>query len=347
MEQPQIQIRLIQEDDYAAWDAYVASAPATALYHLTGWKRVVEQAFGHATFYLAAARADRIVGALPLVFLKSPMFGRFFVSLPFFNYGGVLADDPAVRARLIDEAIALAKRERASHIEFRHLENYDLGLPVKTSKVLMILDLPETADALWNSFKSKLRSQIKRPEKEGFTVTFGQMDKLSQFYEVFAVKMRDLGTPVYSQRFFEQILAAFPKQTHICVVSAQERPIAVGFLAGCKEMLQIPWAATLPEFDRFSPNMMLYWHILKFACEQGYTRFDFGRSTPDEGTYRFKEQWGSKPMPCYWHYWLAKGDALPELNPHNPKYEMAIKLWRRLPLPVTKLIGPHLVKFLP
>lgn len=173
------------------------------------------------------------------------------------------------------------------------------------------------------------------------------MDKLSQFYEVFAVKMRDLGTPVYSQRFFEQILAAFPKQTHICVVSAQDRPIAVGFLAGCKEMLQIPWAATLPEFDRFSPNMMLYWHILKFACEQGYKRFDFGRSTPDEGTYRFKEQWGSKPAPCYWHYWLAKGDALPELNPHNPKYEMAIKLWRRLPLPVTKLIGPHLVKFLP
>ena len=347
MEQTGIEIKQLQPGEDMLWDAFVEQSSAEALYHLTGWKRVIEQSFGHSTVYLYAAQAGRLVGILPLVFLKSPMFGTYFVSIPFFNYGGMLAENDDTRKRLAEKAAEIARTHGATHIEFRHQENYALGLPVKTSKVVMILDLPESADALWNGFKSKLRSQIRRPEKEGFTVKFGHLDLLDQYYDVFAVKMRDLGTPVYAKRFFENILKEFPQHTYICVVYAQEKPIAAGFLAGFKGMLQIPWAATLPEFDRFSPNMLLYWHILKFACDQDYQRFDFGRSTPDEGTYRFKEQWGAKPAPCYWHYWLASGDALPELNPHNPKFEMAINIWRRLPLAVTKIIGPHIVKFLP
>ena len=347
MEQNVCEIKRLQTGEEALWDAFIEQSSAEAFYHLTGWKHVIEQSFGHSTWYLYATQAGRIVGVLPLVFLKSPMFGTYFVSIPFFNYGGILAENDEVRKCLVEEAAAIARTRGATHIEFRHQENYALGLPVKTSKVVMMLDLPESADALWNGFKSKLRSQIRRPEKEGFTVKFGHIELLDQYYDVFAVKMRDLGTPVYAKRFFENILKEFPQHTYICVIYAQERPIAAGFLAGFKGMLQIPWASTLPEFDRFSPNMLLYWHILKFACEQGYQRFDFGRSTPDEGTYRFKEQWGAKPAPCYWHYWLASGDTLPELNPHNPKFDMAIKVWRRLPLAMTKIIGPHIVKFLP
>ncbi|PID58069.1 FemAB-like protein [candidate division KSB3 bacterium] len=342
-----MQITQLESAQEELWDRYVSKASASALYHLSGWKRIVEKSFKHNTFYLYALEDEQIVGILPLVFLKSLPFGKFFVSLPFFNYGGILAENMEIRRALLDEAAVIARREGAEHIELRHLENFALHLPVKTSKVTMILDLPETSEDLWKRFKSKLRSQIRRPEKEGFHVKIGHAEELDSFYEVFAWKMRDLGTPVYSKRFFENILTEFPETARICTVYAGDQAIASGFVVGFKEMLQIPWASTLRAYDRFGSNMMLYWNILKFACEQGYTRFDFGRSTPDQGTYRFKKQWGAQPVQCYWHYWLANGDELPELNPHNPKYELAIKMWQHLPLSVTKLLGPHLVKYLP
>jgi FemAB-related protein (PEP-CTERM system-associated) len=211
----------------------------------------------------------------------------------------------------------------------------------------MVLDLPATSEGLWKSFKSKLRSQIRRPEKEGFTVKIGQLDELESFYQVFAYKMRELGTPVYTKRLFENILTEFSETANICTVYTEDTPIASGFIVGFNGLLQIPWAASLRSYDRFSPNMMLYWNILKFACDQGYKQFDFGRSTPEKGTYRFKKQWGAQQVQCYWHYWLSTGGELPEINPNNPKYQLAINIWQKLPLGVTTFLGPKIVKFIP
>jgi FemAB-related protein (PEP-CTERM system-associated) len=342
----EIQIKRLTNEG-KQWDQYVHDSAQASLYHLTGWKKVIEKTFGHPTYYLYALQNDCIAGILPLVYLKSLVFGKFFVSVPFFNYGGIAAENEKIRKNLMEEAIHIARREGAKHIELRHTENFELGIPVKTSKVLMILDLPETSEELWKSFKSKLRSQIRRPEKEGFTVKFGQLDEVDSFYEVFAYNMRDLGTPIYTKCLFENILTEFSETARICTIYTDEKPIASGFIIGHKDLLQIPWASTIREYNRLSPNMMLYWNILKFGCEQGYKQFDFGRSTPDEGTYKFKKQWGAQPVQCYWHYWLASGDELPELNPHNPKYQLAIKTWQKLPISITKILGPHIVKFLP
>jgi len=330
-----------------AWNRYAQESDMTTLYHLAGWKRVLEKTFGHATYYLYALRNGRIVGLLPLVFLKSLIFGKFMVSLPFVNYAGVIAEDADARTALIDAAIRIARQNKAEHIELRHLAHYDIGLPTKTSKVLMVLDLPATSDELWKSFKSKLRSQIKRPGKEGFTVKFGQLEELESFYDVFTQNMRDLGTPVYTKRLFENILQEFSDSAGICTVYDGSTPIASGFIIGFKGLLQIPWASSIRAYNRFSPNMLLYWNILKRACEEGYSQFDFGRSTPNEGTYKFKRQWGAVPKPCYWQYWLASGEELPEINPHNPRYALMIKTWQRLPLAVTKLLGPGIVKNIP
>lgn len=337
--------QLTNEDD--AWNRYVEESELTTLYHLAGWKRVIEKTFGHTTYYLYAWQNESIVGLLPLVFLKSLLFGRFVVSLPFFNYAGVVAENNEIRNTLIDEAIRIAKQNRAEHIELRHLEQYDIGLATKAAKVLMILDLPSASDKLWNSFKSKLRSQIRRPIKEGFTAKFGQFDEVDNFYDVFAQNMRDLGTPVYTKRLFENILSEFPDSARICTVYDGHLPIASGFIIGFKDLLQIPWASSLRAYNRFSPNMLLYWNILKFACDEGYAQFDFGRSTPHEGTYKFKEQWGAIPKQCYWQYWLASGEDLPEITPHNPKYALMIQIWQRLPLPLTKWLGPGIVKYIP
>ncbi|MBD3308088.1 FemAB family PEP-CTERM system-associated protein [candidate division KSB3 bacterium] len=342
----EIQIHRLTHD-YQAWDQYVLANSEASLYHRTGWKRVIEHTFGHATAYLYASQHGRIVGILPIVLLKSRLFGTFGVSLPFLNYGGLVAENDAIRRRLLDDAIAWGQQHRAAHLELRHTHPYDLGLPTKTSKVLMILDLPGSPDDLWTSFKSKLRSQIRRPQKEGCTVKFGQWDELDNFYAVFAQKMRDLGTPVHTKRLFQQILQEFPDSARICTVYADAQPVASGFLVGDDARLQIPWAASIRAYDRVGVNMLLYWTILKSACEQDYKQFDFGRSTPHEGTYKFKAQWGATPVQCYWHYWLAPGVDLPELNPQNPKYQQAIRIWQRLPVAVTKIVGPRIVKYLP
>ena len=341
-------IKLYQDEDEPSWNGYVNESSSSECYHQVGWKDVIERSFGHKTFYLMAeSREGKVNGLLPLVHIKSVLFGNYMASMPYFNYGGVCADDEETRNQLLGEAVRIASKEGAEHLELRHTVNLEGELQVKTSKVSMHLSLPSTSEELWKSLSSKLRSQVKRPEKEKMYVQIGREDELGSFYNVFCQNMRDLGTPVYPVRFFRNILDRFPQSTWIASVYKDSKPVASGFLVGFKNRMEIPWASALREFNRISVNMLLYWEVLKYSIEQGYEQFDFGRSTPGEGTYRFKKQWGAKPHQLYWNYWLKNGGPLPEGNPHNPKNKLAITLWRKLPLSVTKMIGPLIAKNLP
>lgn len=345
-----LQVRELRSDERARWDEFVRGSDAATGYHLLGWKDVVEKSFGHRTHYLLCEDAGgRIVGVLPLVHLKSALFGSFMVSLPYFNYGGVCANDDEAARLLVAEAIRVARDKGVSHLELREMRTLseDLRLAVKSAKVSMWLPLPATSELLWKALGSKLRNQINRPRKEGMTARVGGLEELDSFYEVFAHNMRDLGTPVYAKAFFQNILEAFPDSARVVTVYHGKAPAAAGFVVGYRDRLEIPWASARREFNKYSPNMLLYWTVLEFACERGYGTFDFGRSSPDAGTYRFKEQWGATPVPLHWHYWTKSGSAPPELNPNNPKYRTAIEVWRRLPLGITRLVGPSIVKNLP
>ena len=333
--------------DAQRWDAYVTGAADAALYHLYGWRRVVEETFGHQTIYLAAVSGSTIVGVFPLVQLKSLVFGHMLVSMPFFNYGGISASSPDVRNALMDAAIDVAKELQADFIEVRHEDEWDRALARKTTKVAMRLSLPSSSEELWKSFPSKLRTKIQRPRKEGMTSVTGGVEELDSFYDVFSRNMRDLGTPVYSKSFFQNILTQFPEQSWISTVYMEERPVASGFLIAFKDRLEIPWASAVRDFNKLRPNTLLYWNCLEFACQRGYRVFDFGRSTPGEGTFEFKEQWGAKPSQLDRYYWLRNGSEMPQVNPKNPKFRMAIALWQRLPLTLTRQIGPKIVKYIP
>ncbi len=326
------------------WNDFVKNSPGSYSCHLIGWKEIIENVFGHKTFYLMAIDGDNIKGILPLVFINSRIFGKYMVSFPYLNYGGVCAESPQAKKLLLDKAIEISQSLKAQYLEIRETTENKFSLPVKTSKVCMYLDLPEHPETLWKSFKSKLRSQIRRPQKEGMFTKSGSHDQLDSFYRVFSENMRDLGTPVYPKSFFRKILDTFPENTRIITVYFKDIPVASGFLFGYREMLEIPWASSLRRYNPAAPNMLLYWEVLKFACENNYKVFDFGRSTPGSGTFKFKKQWGAKPIQLYWYYWLRKGDTLPELNPQNKKFHFAIKMWQKLPVSVTKIIGPHLIK---
>ena len=335
-------------EDRLGWDRFVLNHECGTGYHLYSWNNVISAVFGHDTIYLMAKNESGvIVGIAPLVNLSSRLFGRFLVSLPFLNYGGILATNQEVRASLETYIEKIATRQNLDHIELRQQHAVATQWVSSERKVSMRLSLPSTYEDLQKQFPSKLRSQVRRAQEEGMVARVGGVECLDEFYAVFSRCMRDLGTPVYAKSFFGKILEVFPKDAHICIVSHQDTPVAAGFLYGFRSSLEIPWAASDKRFNKLSPNMLLYGKVLEYACQQGFHVFDFGRSSPDSGTYRFKAQWGAQPHQLHWYYWMKDGQDVPQLNPQNPKYALAIRLWQTLPVPVANLLGPHIVKHLP
>lgn len=342
-----VQIRAFVAEDSAAWDAFVLSRPEASVYHLSGWRTVCQGSFAHPCPYLLAECDGRLVGVLPLVRLKSRLFGHFMVSLPYFNYGGALGETDSIRQALLNAASALAAREGCSHLELRNTSALP-DWPVRTDKVSMWLDLPPSSDQLWQRIGSKVRAQVKKAQTADWQFSFGGAELLDDFYRVFTIHMRDLGTPVYSKRFFANVLQHGPGNPVLVVGRTPEgEPVSVALLLRHGHRMEVPWASTLRRAHGANANMALYWKMLTFACDQGCRQFDFGRSTQDASTFRFKKQWGAVPVPLYWHYWLADGGQLPKLNPDNPKYRMAIGLWKRLPVWLTRWLGPPIVKNLP
>jgi len=335
-------------EDGTAWDAFVASHRHSTNYHLYGWRNVIEKSFGHMVYYLVARNSNNeICGVLPLVHMKSMLFGSFLVSLPFFNYGGLLCSEDNAGATLLNMARCMLRDVRADHAELRHLHICEEELATKQHKVSMILDLEKDEETQWKALDAKVRNQVRKAEKCGLQTITGHMELLDGFYAVFCRNMRDLGTPVYSRGFFRNILETFPDTSRIISVMLEGKTVASGLLTWFRDSLEVPWASSIIDYREKCPNNLLYWEAIRFAIRKGARKFDFGRSTPGEGTYRFKKQWGAKPVQLYWQYLLEKGKHVPELNPGNPKYRLAIKVWQQLPVTVTKVLGPRIVKSIP
>jgi FemAB-related protein (PEP-CTERM system-associated) len=332
----------------AEWDAYVDEHPEATGNHLWAWRQVYETAFGHRTQYLAARRTGgRLVGILPLVVFDHWMFGRFMVSLPFVNYGGVLADDDESARALIVDATDRAAWYGLSHVELRHLTPKFGDLPRKRHRVTMKLNVSGDADLAWEGLDRKVRNQIRKAEKSELTSEVGGAELLPQFYAVFAENMRDLGTPVYPHRWFTEIFSHFPQQSRVFLVRHGQKPVAGAVTFGYRDALEVPSAASLRSYRAMCPNMLLYWRIVQQAIADGVGVLDFGRSTPGEGTYKFKEQWGATPGPIAWEYVLLSRQQLPDRSPNNSRFHGAISLWQRLPLGLANALGPSVVRFLP
>jgi FemAB-related protein (PEP-CTERM system-associated) len=339
-----IAVSLAAEGDQAAWDAYVLAHPDAVGYHEWAWRGVFERAFGHTCFYLIARRGSDIAGILPLVEIRSFLFGRTMTSLPFLNFRRRAVDSADAAQALLDEAATLARDRKCRHVELRHIAQHFDQLPCKRHKVTMRLPL---ATGMWERLDRKARNQVRKAEKSELVATRGGKELLPEFYRVFARNMRDLGTPVYSQQFFAEVLAAFPDRTRLIVVRLKGEPVAAGFTYRTRDMIEIPWASSIRDFNTLCPNHLLYWHAIETAVADSATVFDFGRSTPDEGTYKFKEQWGAAPVELHWEYWLASGGALPDQSPKNPKFKLAIDSWKHMPLWLANLVGPRIVRGIP
>lgn len=334
-------------DDGQRWDRFVAIHPEATNYHRWNWRHVIERAFRWPVFYLLAEEAGEIRGVLPLAWQKSRLFGNFLTSLPFLNAGGALASDASTEQRLIDEATALAERLGARHLELRYRGRAPEGMPAKANKITLVRPVEPDEEKMFAALPHKVRTDLRKAMKNDFQWEFGGAALLDAFYPIFARNMRDLGTPVYGRDFFAEMLRAFPEDAHVVVIRHRGRPVAGSFLTGFRGVLEAGWSASDYAYLAMKPNMFLYWRILCFAGQRGYRLFDFGRSSIGSGTHRFKKQWGTEEIPLRWVYWLRSGGDLPEMNPENPKYRLAIRVWRRLPVGLARILGPRIVRCLP
>lgn len=367
-----MQIRRAENSDASIWDAYVAGSPEGLAYHYFAWKQATEAAYGFDCPYFIAEEKSRVCGVLPTVHVHLPFQKGQLVSLPYCDAGGILADRPDIASALFNQACAYAREHNISKLEIRQpppltaADNPDKAgareansrhaapAPQPPEKVRMLLELPESSDALLAGFKSKLRSQVKRPARDGLTARLGGAELLNDFYPVFAENMRDLGSPVHCKDWLGRVLMAYGENAGCGVVYMPDRTAAAAGIILChRRIVSIPWASSRQRFNRCSPNMLLYWTFLKYAADSGYPFFDFGRSTPGEGTYRFKAQWGATPQPLDWQRWVVNDKSASRMASAGftvstgRTRERLEQIIRKTPLPVATFLGSRIRKYIP
>lgn len=326
------------------WKGYLATQNKS-FYHSPRFAALLSNALDIDYGVLVATdEAGSIVGGIPLHVTESKLFGRFATSIPHVNYGGPISAYKDVRTLLLAEVPSLCSQLNLSSAQVRCLEK--LGdWPASDKKVSMLRSLPSTVEEFDKAIGAKVRAQAKKASKANPSIRFGGTDLLDDFYRVFSRNMRDLGTPVYAKSWFKKYLNEFPTTTELCVGYVEQRPVSCGFLVYNDDMVEIPWASTLREANRYDMNMWMYHQILKRCIDKKFQWFDFGRSTRDAGTFKFKRQWGAKEFQHYWYDATSNGFELREgLNPDNPKFKLAISVWKRLPVGVTNFIGPMVAK---
>src|ERR1017187_5067119 len=326
------------------WDAYVDSAAPESLYHRWVWRDVIEETFGHQPYYLTAVEDGAIRGILPLVSIRSRLFGNSLVSIPFFNYGGVVADTDPIREDLLAAAADLGRELGVRRIELRQGDECPMSWAGASHKVTMEIHLPATIDDYCNQLSPRRRKKIRYGLRRGLRAEWGGLEAVPMFYKIFSTNMRNLGTPVYPSAFFENQMRRLRGTTRILSLWDGAKPVAASFVTAHRDTLELPWAASLPESRKKEAPMIMYWALIEKAIEEGRRKVDLGRCSPGGGTYDFKRHWNPVERPLHWYYWPAGSTSIRQLRPDNPKFRLAIKVWKRLPLVVANGLGPRLVR---
>ena len=336
-------IRTLDDASAPAWDRFVESAPSGTFFHRAAWARVIETAFGHATHYIYTERDGAITGVLPLARVKTMLFGDTLISVPFCVYGGPLAADAASAAELADHAATLLKQTGASAVEFRHreavegdwLERPDLYVTFRKA-------IAADHDKNMKAIPRKQRAMVRKGIQNGLTSTSNHDVRL--LHGIYAESVRNLGTPVFSRRYFQILADVFRDDCDIVTINDGETALtSVMNFYFRDEVLPYYGGGTAAARGR-AGNDFMYWEVMRRAADRGCLMFDFGRSKLGTGAYSFKHNWGFEPEKLYYRYKLAPGASIPDHNPMNPKYRLFIAGWKKLPLPIANLLGPPIVR---
>jgi len=337
-------IHICTSGDSERWDAFVSGHPECTSYHRWSWKAVFEDVFGWPGVYLIAEQQGTVCGILPLIKQKC-LLRSYLSSMPHLKGGGIVAHNNEIENLLFQAAVHITRQSEATYLELRHLTQHHLPLVSRQDKVGAVLAIESDETERLRRLDKKTRNLVRKSLTNGMTAHFGGLELLSQFYSVYGQNMRDLGSPAYSRRFFSEIMKRFPDESYICATRLGSKVVAAAFMIGFRETIEVAWASSSRNHLTLKPNMFLYWNILGFAAERGYRFLDFGRSSKESGTYEFKLQWGAVPSEFHWSYWFNGEATVP--NTKADGMQAARRIWRRLPLSLTNVFGPTLIRHIP
>jgi FemAB-related protein (PEP-CTERM system-associated) len=267
--------------------------------------------------------------------------------MPFVNYGSACADKDEIEVQLVEYACKLTNEIGAKYLEIRSQKSTLTNLAESKNKISLTLKLDKDYDNLWNKYKSKHRTNIRRVYKNGVTVKKGGEELLPDFYYILSKSWRDLGTPIYSQEYFRKIFKHFHHSINIFVAYIEGVPVAAALNGYYKGTVEGMWLGLDNQYRKYQPSYVLYWEMIKDACIRGCSIYHLGRSSVDSGGESFKKKWNAETKQLYWQYYLNKIEGMPNLNPQNPKYKLVINVWRKLPLKLTQVLGPLISKYIP
>jgi FemAB-related protein (PEP-CTERM system-associated) len=340
-------LRVARLDEASArdWDAYVMAAEGATFFHRAGWKNVLEKAFGHRTHFLYAEQDGRIAGVLPLAEVRSMLFGHSLSSLPFCVYGGIVADSPDVEKALRVEACNLAESLGVGALELRSQHESGSGWPVKELYFTFRKSIDEDDEANLKAIPNRQRAMVRKGIKEGLQSEWD--NGVERLYRVYSESVRNLGTPVFAQKYFRILQAEFGSDCSVLMITHEGVDVAgvLNFYFR-DEVLPYYGGSTSASRSLRGVNHFMYWELMRYSAAQGYRVFDFGRSKADTGPYSFKKHFGFEPQPLPYEYYLVNADSVPDVNPSNPKYKLLIETWSKLPLPVANFFGPFLARSL-
>jgi len=332
------------EDDQ--WDRFVMSSPSGTLCHLTGWKTVVERVLGHRSFSLVARGKGGISGVFPISLVRNRVFGDCLVSMPLGVYGGICADDKESYFSLLNAGTDLANRLGVKYLEMRNRsEVFPTSLPGRDLYVTFVLDLSSGAENVFKSFTWNTRHKLKKCLKSG--LTWSEDVNLADFYEIYAHNVHRLGTPVFPRNLFVEFQKAFPQQCKLFGVRKNGRLISGVFCFYYKDQVLPYYAGSLDEYYKDFPNNFMYWSLISQSCREGYRTFDFGRSKRETGSFHFKSGWSMKVESLPYKFYLAEAKEVPQLSPVDSAFLLPVALWKKLPFPLTKALGPRVIRWIP
>jgi FemAB-related protein (PEP-CTERM system-associated) len=329
------------------WNEYVLKHPQASFFHLTGWKRVVEKTFGHKARYFYCERDGEITGIAPIFECSNWLVGRCLISIPLAAYGGIVASDATSEQALLAHTTQMAQAAGVEYLELRHRYG---GLidGFHANNLYVTFTAPLVADSAANlkRLPKDTRYMIRKAEKGGLCARQG-MEQMDLFYDLFAQSMHRLGTPVFPQALFRNIVDEFPEQTQLMLVYSGENALTGVLSFFFRDTILPYYAGATPDATRLAANNFMYWQLMEWAGNQGFRTFDFGRSKKGTGAFAFKSQWNMNMEQLEYQVLLVKRKTVPNFSPVNPKFDMAIRVWRNLPLPVTKWLGPSAVRLFP
>jgi len=335
-------VRDFESSDATSWDAFVRAHPDGSVFHLTKWRTVIQRAFDHRSHYLIAERDGKIQGILPLARIRSMLFGDSLVSVPFAVYGGILAIDSSAHDDLAQAAQELANEKRVDYLELRNRTRRHPDWPQKDLYVTFRKRLDPDPDANLARIPRRQRAMVRRGIKAGLTTEIDSSP--DRFYPLYAASVRNLGTPVFPRRYFEILCEVLGKDCEILTVLHEGRPVSSVMSFYSRDEVLPYYGGGTVEARNVAANDFMYWELMRRACDRGIQIFDYGRSKRETGSYRFKKHWGFEPEPLFYEYALVRSKKMPEVNPLNPKYQLFIRAWKRLPLAVANAVGPLISK---